>query len=197
MSQTNTKMNNYPQMPSMATGEIETFLKEPQIATIATHNPDGSIHLAPVWFKYSPETNEILFGTQDISKKIRNLKQNNNVSVQVSIDKMPAKAVLIYGTATLDYEDVIEKRVDIFSNYTSPEMARGFVEHHAQKHKPVVVRIKIDIRCRLANTDCPMIEKAPGSLIADNYKALSGITIIPGGSLIQLSKIILASHKQK
>lgn len=143
MSETNTKKNEYPQASAMSPEEIETFLKEPRVATIATHNPDGTIHLAPVWFKYSHGTNEILFGTQDVSRKIRNIKQNNNVSVQVSLDQMPAKVVLIYGTATLDYEDIIEKRVDIFLNYTDEASARRNAESYAQKYKPVVARIKI------------------------------------------------------
>lgn len=133
-----------PQLSPLTKEEEQEFLKQPHVAIVASHNPDDTIHQAGVWYKFNPETNEILFGTQDASKKIRNIKENNKVSIQISTHQMPYKGVYIYGTASLDYEDVINKRIEIFSNYTSPEMARGFVEYHAQKHKPVVVRIKID-----------------------------------------------------
>lgn len=131
-------------MPPLTNDETDSFLSEPRIAVISTHNEDGSIHSAPVWYKYEPETNEILFGTQNITRKIKNIKKNSNVSVYVGKDQMPAKAVLLYGTATLDYENVVEKRIDIFSNYVPLDSARMYAESAASKYTPVIVRIKID-----------------------------------------------------
>lgn len=138
------ELKNYPQMPPLTGEEVNSFLKEPRVAVISTHNDDGSIHSAPVWYKFVPETNEILFGTQDVSKKIRNIKKDSTISVYVGKDQMPAKAVLIYGTATLDYDNVVEKRIEIFSNYVPRESAQMYAESAARNHLPVIVRIKIN-----------------------------------------------------
>lgn len=137
------EQKNYPQMPPLTGEEIDLFLKEPRVAVVSTHNKDGSIHSAPVWYKYEPETNELVFGTQDVSRKVKNIKNNNKVSIFIGKDQMPAKAVLIYGEATLDYVDVIEKRIDIFSNYVPLETAKMWVDSYASMYKPVVGRIKI------------------------------------------------------
>ena len=137
------ELENYPQMPPLTGEEVNSFLTEPRVAVISTHNDDGSIHSAPVWYKFDPETNEILFGTQAISRKIRNIKKDSKISVYIGKDQMPAKAVLIYGTATLDYDNVVEKRTDIFSNYVPRESAQMYAESAASKYLPVIVRIKI------------------------------------------------------
>ena len=54
-------MGNYPQSPAMSAGEVAAFLLEMPIARLGTHNQDGTIHMAPVWFLY--ESGEILIGT--------------------------------------------------------------------------------------------------------------------------------------
>jgi nitroimidazol reductase NimA-like FMN-containing flavoprotein (pyridoxamine 5'-phosphate oxidase superfamily) len=55
-------MKPYPQMPPFTQDEIEAFLNEAPIARLSSHNSDGTIHIAPVYFKY--ENGNILIGTQ-------------------------------------------------------------------------------------------------------------------------------------
>lgn len=45
-------MASYPQAPPMTDEEVAAFLAEAPVAPLASHNADGSIHLAPAWFLY-------------------------------------------------------------------------------------------------------------------------------------------------
>jgi nitroimidazol reductase NimA-like FMN-containing flavoprotein (pyridoxamine 5'-phosphate oxidase superfamily) len=42
-----------PQLPSMTDEELESFFEEVQFARLGTINEDGTIHIAPIFFKYS------------------------------------------------------------------------------------------------------------------------------------------------
>jgi general stress protein 26 len=54
--------------------ETEAFLEETKIARFCSLNDDGTIHAAPVRFKYENKTLMIL--TPDQSRKARNVKRN-------------------------------------------------------------------------------------------------------------------------
>ena len=67
------------------------------------------------------------------------------MTVLVDDPAPPFKAVIIYGTAALDYDNVIEKRAAIFEKYgRSHEQAVAFAQALANKWEPVIVRIKPD-----------------------------------------------------
>ncbi len=133
-------MKLYPQKPPMTDSELESFLNSAPIARLGTLNPDGTIHLAALWFKYVD--GEIVIGTQDKTSKIRNIKRNPNVTVLIDNETPPFRGVLIYGQAELDYDDVLAKRIAIFEKYMPSENAREAVEGLASAFTPVVIRIK-------------------------------------------------------
>jgi general stress protein 26 len=133
-------MKPYPQMPPFTQEELVAFLNEAPVARLCSMNPDGTIHIAAVYFKY--ENGEILIGTQDMTHKVRNIKHNPNVTVLIDNQAPPWKGVLIYGKAELDYKNVIAKRASIFERYKTPEDARKFAEDLANNYEPVVIRIK-------------------------------------------------------
>ena len=133
-------MKLYPQKPPFTTDELEEFLNEAPIARLGTLNPDGTIHIAALWFRY--KNGEIIIGTQDKTNKIRNIKQNSNVSVLIDIEGPPLKGVLIYGRAELDYEDVLAERIAIFEKHMSREEARELAHRLASEFAPVIIRIK-------------------------------------------------------
>jgi general stress protein 26 len=72
----------YPQLPAMSGEELEAFFEKAQFARLGTINEDGSIHMASIFFKY--DQGQILMATQEPSRKIRNIKRNNHVSVDYS-----------------------------------------------------------------------------------------------------------------
>lgn len=107
---------------------------------MATHNEDGSIHIAPLWFNY--EDGDILFGTQEITHKIANIKRNPRVTVLIDTVDPALQAVMIYGVAELEYENVTAKRIAIFEKYLPADQAAGFAESLASSWEPVIVRVK-------------------------------------------------------
>jgi len=133
-------MKPYPQKPPFTQDELVAFLNEAPIARVGSMNPDGTIHMAAVYFKYN--NGDILIGTQDITHKVRNIRDNPNVTVLIDSQDHPLRGVLIYGEAMLDYEDVITKRASIFERYMPAEDARDMASDLATRFTCVVIRIK-------------------------------------------------------
>ena len=129
----------YPQLPALTDEELVSFLDKTQFARLGTLNEDGTIHIAPIFFKY--DHGQILMATQDPSRKVRNIKRNNQVTVLIDTTDVPFKGALIYGTAELDYEDVISKRVAIFERRLSREEAETYARRLSGKWRCVIVRI--------------------------------------------------------
>jgi general stress protein 26 len=106
------KKSNHPQAPPFADQhEIEGFLARPLLARFCTHNQDGTIHIAPLYYIYSD--GEFLLGTQDQSRRVKNIRRDNRVSLLIDSSDPVTQAVMVYGDAALDYDDVLAKRVKI------------------------------------------------------------------------------------
>lgn len=131
----------YPQAPTMTNDEVLSLFEEALFARLGTINEDGTVHISPVFFKH--QDGEIRIATQDPSRKIRNIKRNNNVSVLIDISDVPFRAALVYGTAELDYEDVITKRITIFERTRSREEAEDYARKLSNKWECVIVRVKL------------------------------------------------------
>lgn len=129
----------YPQLPPLSKEELSSFLEEAKFARLGTLNEDGTIHIAPIFFKY--DGCQILMASQDPSRKVRNIKRNPNVTVLIDTTDIPFKGALIYGTAELDYEEVVAKRVGIFRRRLSQEEAETYAGRLANKWKCVIIRI--------------------------------------------------------
>lgn len=129
----------YPQLPPMSKEELLLFLEKAQFARLGTINEDGTIHIAPIFFRY--DGRQILMATQDPSRKARNIRRNPNVTVLIDTTDVPFKGVLVYGTAELDYEDVLSKRIAIFRRRLSQEDAETYARRLVNKWKCVIIRI--------------------------------------------------------
>jgi PPOX class probable F420-dependent enzyme len=127
-----------PQPPPLVDAELEPFLRSAPIARLATHNADGTTHIAPVWFKYAE--GQIWIPTQDMTQKVRNIKRSADVSVLVDTQEPPYIGVLIYGEALLDYDDVFNKKIDVYRKYFTEENLPDPYKL-AEKFVPVVVRV--------------------------------------------------------
>ena len=133
-------MTNYPQAPPMSKDEVETFLNSASIARLASHNPDGTIHIAPVWFLY--EDGYIFIGTQRISRKARNVADDPRVTVVIDKQAPPFMGVVIYGHAELEQEDAVAQRVTIFTKYMDSKQATRTANQLAEAFAPVIIRIR-------------------------------------------------------
>lgn len=132
----------HPQFPPFENErEMEAFLKRPLLARFCSLNADGTIHATPIYFLY--ENGEFLFGTQMKAHKIQNILQDGHVTILIDTDTPVLQTVLVYGEATLDFEDVIEKRVKILERYyEDPAQAKAFAQKLAKAWRTVIIRVK-------------------------------------------------------
>ena len=79
--------------------------------------------------------------SQAPSRKVRNIKRNNQVTVLVDKTEVPFKGALIYGTAKLDYENVLEKRIAIFERRLSRAEAETSARRLVTKWQCVIIHI--------------------------------------------------------
>jgi PPOX class probable F420-dependent enzyme len=63
------------------TDKVRFFLGERRYAVLATHDPDGGIHLTPIWFLF--EEDRFCFASSSGSRKVKNIAQNFSASVVV------------------------------------------------------------------------------------------------------------------
>jgi nitroimidazol reductase NimA-like FMN-containing flavoprotein (pyridoxamine 5'-phosphate oxidase superfamily) len=116
---------DYTQAPPLTEGEIESFLREARTARFCSLNKDGTVHAAPVWFRY--ENGQIIIITPAASRKARNVKRNGKVSVLIDIEQASPRGVLIYGKAELRYphsrDEYLAEATRLYEKYMPRERA--------------------------------------------------------------------------
>ena len=133
-------MKPYTQSPPLNEEEVKALLNQELVARLGSLNPDGSIHLMPVWFKY--EDGDILIGTEEHTRKAKNVKRNKNVSLLIDSHERPYKGVLIYGQAQLDHDDAIGKRISILARHIPADIAQRMGANLASPFALITIRIK-------------------------------------------------------
>ena len=63
------------------TDELRSFLGKRRYAVLATHDPDGGIHLTPIWFMF--EDDRFYFASSSGSRKVKNVERRPSASVVV------------------------------------------------------------------------------------------------------------------
>ena len=129
----------YPQAPALTDEELRSFLHDGDVARLATHNEDGTIHIAPVWYLYDEP--DILLGTQAVSRKVRNVERDPQVTVLFDVTGPALIGVVVYGTARVERDGVAERRTAIFRRYMDEEAAGGFTERLSAKYEGVIIRV--------------------------------------------------------
>lgn len=80
------------------TDAMQEFLLRQSFVTLATHNPNGSIHLVPTWYLF--DGGRLFVATWSQSRKARNVAARPQVTVTVD-DRDTAEWVSATGTAEL------------------------------------------------------------------------------------------------
>ena len=130
---------DYPQAPAMTDAETVALFEQALFARLGTFNEDSTIHIAPMFFKY--DHGQILMASQGPSRKVRNIQRDKRVSVLVDIPVVPFRGALVYGTAELDYEDVVTKRIEIFARTRSREEGEEYARRLSEKWPCVIICI--------------------------------------------------------
>jgi PPOX class probable F420-dependent enzyme len=117
---------SYTQSPPLAPDEVLEFLNSVTVARVCTHNKDGTIHAAPVWFFY--EGGKLIFGTTAESVKAGNIARDNRITVLVDTEGPPTRGVIIYGEAEISDENMDEIALKIFNRRMTKQRALDYRE---------------------------------------------------------------------
>jgi general stress protein 26 len=120
---------DYTQPPPLTEEEIESFLKEARTARFCSLNKDGTIHAAPVLFRH--ENGQIIIITPAASRKAKNVKRNEKVSILIDTEQ-PPRGVLIYGKAELRYprtrDEYLAEATRVYEKYMPRERAERMAQ---------------------------------------------------------------------
>ncbi len=120
----------------MRPGEVEDFLRSEKTLSVATHAPDGSVHLVAMWFGFIG--GHVGFETFAKSQKVRNLERDPRITVMVEAGEeySQLRGVEIIGRAVIhrDEEILLPLAMEVVRRYYPvdeeqvPALARGLMQ---------------------------------------------------------------------
>ena len=107
-------------MASLAEALVRQLLTGRFIASLATENPDSSIHVVAVWFWFDGA--HVFVATSSRSRKARNLQSSPKVSLMIdSRDPAASCGITMVGNGQILTDDSSrEKNAEIHRKYLSP-----------------------------------------------------------------------------
>lgn len=108
-------------MASLADSLVRQLLTDRHIASLATQNPDSSIHMVAVWYWFDGKN--VCVATSSRSRKARNLQTNPKVSLMIDArDPAASYGITVAGTAQLLTGDASrESNVEVHRKYLSED----------------------------------------------------------------------------
>jgi PPOX class probable F420-dependent enzyme len=103
----------------------QEFLKQPNVAVLATVGPGGRAHAAPIWYLY--KDGALIMSTGRGSQKHRNVEAHPEVTLVVDKRTLPYYAVMAQGAAEISGPLSDELRLEMAVRYLGAEMARAYV----------------------------------------------------------------------
>src|SRR5919198_394458 len=136
-------------MTEMSKKEIRKFLVQGTLTgKLATVKKDGSPHLVPIWFTLDRSNNnsngDIIFTTNSMSVKGKNIRRDNKVSICVDDQTPPFSFVTIFGTAKIHpykQKEVLRWATKIAERYMGKDNAEAYGKRNSEEGL-VLVRIK-------------------------------------------------------
>ncbi len=105
--------------------EGEEFLKEANVAVLATVGPGGRAHAAPIWYLYGDGV--FVMSTGRGSQKHRNVEAHPEVTLVVDRRSLPYYAVMAQGAAEIGPRLSDEERLRMAVRYLGEELARAYI----------------------------------------------------------------------
>ncbi len=110
----------------MSEQEREEFLKEANVAVLATVGGGGRAHAAPIWYLY--EDGVFIMSTGRGSQKHRNVEAQPEITLVVDRRSLPYYAVMAQGRAEIGPRLADEERRRMAVRYLGEELARAYLE---------------------------------------------------------------------
>ena len=126
----------------MNSSEIEEYLDLPLLADLATVRPDGSPHVAPVWFRFRDGQVQIVAEAGAV--KTRNIHHEPRVSLSVATHDRPYRYVLISGSAELSREGIPELTRALAIRYQGEEEGNRYADKVLGEMDFCVINIRPD-----------------------------------------------------
>ncbi len=117
----------------------EEFLKEPNVAVLATVDGKGRAHAAPIWYLY--EDGVFVMASGRGSQKHRNVERNPEVTLVVDDRTVPYYAVMVRGRAEIGPRLTEEERLRMATRYLGEELARAYIGR-TQGESSISIRLR-------------------------------------------------------
>jgi PPOX class probable F420-dependent enzyme len=123
------------------TDEMRSFLGERRYAVLATHDPDGGIRLAPIWFLFADD--RFYFATPSESPKVKNVERDASASVVVDA-REPGRERWVSASGSADVlrgADAQAINARIWRRYLAPEALDGPIHAALAESDDVTLRL--------------------------------------------------------
>ena len=117
----------------------EEFLKQANVAVLATVDGQGRPHAAPVWYLY--DDGVFVISTGRGSQKHRNLAANPEVTLVVDRRTLPYFAVMAHGRVEIGPSLSDDDRLRLAARYLGEEIGRGYVAQTAGEDS-ITIRLR-------------------------------------------------------
>jgi PPOX class probable F420-dependent enzyme len=130
------------EMTAMSPEELEKFLARPLVAILTTLRPDGSPHLAPIWYEYADGV--FYFWTAANSVKVRNLRRQPRAVVCVASHEEPYQYVIAEGDCVVSDSELPRRCYSISQRYYGEARGSEFARRDLQHNSSVVLVLTPD-----------------------------------------------------
>jgi PPOX class probable F420-dependent enzyme len=116
----------------MSDDEARAFLAHgTRTGKVATTRPDGSPHVAPIWFIVDGQ--DLVFMTGAGTSKGKALRRDPRVALVVDLEEPPYAFVLVEGSVTIstDLEEMLPLSIRIAERYVAADVADDFGARNA------------------------------------------------------------------
>jgi PPOX class probable F420-dependent enzyme len=105
--------------------DVIDFLRESNVASLATTRPNGRPHVTPVWYEY--DGREFVISSLRTTQKMKNIARKGFAALCIYSQEMPYRQVLIEGTARVasPVDNVWRERVA--TRYLGETAGRAYV----------------------------------------------------------------------
>lgn len=118
-------------MARLRLDDVLPLLDAPSAAALAVHRADGSIHLSPVWYRWTGDAFEVVIAPGD--GKLKHLEHDRRVSLLIFEAVPPFRGVEIHGVAEIRTDGVGEARLSIATRYLGAAGGRALAARRGDR----------------------------------------------------------------